>query len=135
MIEETDKNMNSLKKTLENYTQDDFRSKIEIPHRVQAELRAVMESINKLGNALSQNAQNNMEIGIDLEKKSEIMGESISYVAKRATEQAASLEEITSLTRNNADNTVQMSNLGNTVRVCVKNGEKLAQSTSGQWMR
>ena len=137
MISETDKNMNLLKHSLENYTNDDFRNKIVIPNQVQAELRAVMESVNKLGDALVKNAKNNMTHGMDLEIKAEFMEQSVAYVAKIASEQAASLEqtaasleEITSLTRSNTENTVQMANLGKTVRVCVKNGEQLAASTS-----
>ena len=93
MISETDKNMNLLKHSLENYTNDDFRNKIAIPNQVQAELRAVMESVNKLGDALVKNAKNNMTHGMDLERKAEFMEQSVAYVAKIASEQAASLEQ------------------------------------------
>ena len=137
LVGEIEKNMNELKKVLENYTKDDFRSKIIIESKIQSDLRAVMQSVNTLGEALANNARKNIQNGLNLEEKSESMSNSVSEVARRATEQAASLEqtaaaleEITSLTRNNTDNTRQMSSLGGIVQESVTKGSKLAHSTS-----
>mgnify|MGYP003585088596 CR=1 FL=1 len=137
LISEIEKNMNELKNVLQSYTQDDFRSQIKIESKIQADLRAVMQSVNTLGETLANNARKNMQNGLNLEEKSESMSNSVAEVARRATEQAASLEqtaaaleEITSLTRNNTDNTRQMSSLGGIVQESVAKGSKLAQSTS-----
>ncbi|MFA6742300.1 MAG: methyl-accepting chemotaxis protein, partial [Arcobacteraceae bacterium] len=45
-------------------------------------------------------------------------------------ETAAAVEEITSITRNNAQNAIKMATLGQTVKSAVINGQKLASKTA-----
>jgi methyl-accepting chemotaxis protein len=65
------------------------------------------------------------------------MTDSVNNLANKANQQAASLEEtaaaveeITSITRNNANNAAKMSDLGNKVKIEVSNGMNLANKTS-----
>ncbi|WP_228152083.1 methyl-accepting chemotaxis protein, partial [Malaciobacter halophilus] len=69
---------------------------------------------------------------------SNTMKSSMNNLAAKANEQAASLEqtaaaveEITSITRNNADNANKMAELSTTVRGSVTNGRELASKTAG----
>jgi methyl-accepting chemotaxis protein len=137
MLNTVDKNMSTLKETLESYTAEDYRPEITIDPKLKAEMRSILESVNKLGEALSHGARENLENGKILEKNAMTMSASVSNVAHKANEQAASLEEtaaaveeITSITRNNAENSAKMANLGSVVKNSVEDGMKLANSTT-----
>jgi methyl-accepting chemotaxis protein len=97
-----------------------------------------MTSVNHLGNELSKSAKQNLDSGKHLEMSADTMTQSVNNLANKANQQAASLEEtaaaveeITSITRNNANNAVKMSELGNTVKHAVQDGMNLANKTSG----
>ncbi len=132
-----ERNMNNIKDTTTSYANDDFTKKIDIPFDIRDNMLEVMTSINALGDTLSVHAQTNLENGQRLEQNASIMRNSMHNLSTKANEQAASLEqtsasleEITSITRNNADNASKMSNLGNTVRSAVSNGRTLASQTA-----
>jgi methyl-accepting chemotaxis protein len=137
MIEATDKNMTELRKTLELYTQDDFRHEVIIDPKLKSDMLSVMQSVNKLGDALRTNAKLNLTNGETLNQNAITMSESVNNVAAKANQQAASLEEtaaaleeITSITRNNAQNAVKMAGLGNLVNKAVNSGQELANKTA-----
>ncbi|WP_419774261.1 methyl-accepting chemotaxis protein [Halarcobacter sp.] len=137
MLDTTEGNMNQLKSSLEKYANDDYREKIDISPKLSEDMLKVMESVNILGENLSINAKKNLVNGQKLEENSISMNNSVKNVAHKANEQAASLEEtaaaleeITSITRGNANNAVQMANLGGTVQKSVENGQTLASKTA-----
>jgi methyl-accepting chemotaxis protein len=97
----------------------------------------MMQSVNTLGDALSTSAKQNLENGKHLEESSGTMTTTVKNLADKANQQAASLEEtaaaveeITSITRNNANNAAQMSELGGKVKTSVAEGLQLANKTS-----
>jgi methyl-accepting chemotaxis protein len=137
MVEQIDINMTNLKNTVVSYSNNDFRPKVEISPRLRADLKEVMESINILGDALSNNAQRDLNNGQTLEQNATSMNQSMQNLAHKANEQAASLEEtaaaveeITSITRNNANNALKMADLGQTVQTAVEVGQNLASKTA-----
>ena len=137
MLITVDKDMKQLKTVVEKYTQNDFRDKIDIDPKVQADMLAVMNSINSLGDSLASGAKTNLTNGEHLKSNSNTMRKSVDNLATKANQQAASLEEttsaveeITNITRNNASNTQKMSELGKKVQEAVSNGMTLASQTS-----
>jgi methyl-accepting chemotaxis protein len=137
MLTTVDSNMNNLKDVLGTYTADDFTQSVQVDPKLKAEMRAVMEATNTLGAALAKTARSNLDNGQRLEDNSKTMSASVTNLANKANEQAASLEEtaaaveqITSLTRNNSENAANMSKLGNEVRDSANSGLQLASSTS-----
>ena len=137
MLDNLDASMNNIGTTLTSYTNDDFRTKIEIPNRIEGRMRDIMTGVNQLGSALAQNAKENLENGDTLEKNSEIMKNSMNHLATKANEQAASLEEtaaaveeITSISRNNGESYSKMTELGMTVKKSVTSGQNLASKTT-----
>ena len=137
MLITVDKDMKQLKTVVEKYTQDDFRDKLNIDPKLQADMLAVMNSINSLGDALSTGAKTNLANGEHLKSNSSTMTQSVDNLATKANQQASSLEEtsaaveeITNITRNNATNTEKMSELGKKVQSAVSNGMILASQTS-----
>ena len=136
-LDETEHNMTELNNILNAYANNDFRNKVNINPHLKADMLEVMSNVNKLGNALSNSAKTGLNNGQTLESNSNTMTDSVANLASKANQQAASLEEtaaaveeITSITRNNANNAVKMSNLGVTVKQAVSSGMTLANQTS-----
>jgi len=136
MIEKLSKNMNELKDTLSSYTNNDYTPVINIDKIIKDEMKEVLESVNILGETLRNTAKANLQNGQILDENARSMSDSMQNLAHKANQQAASLEEtaaaveeITSITRNNANNAVTMANLGNEVKVAVEDGNKLAHQT------
>jgi len=138
MISAMERDMLELRSVLKAYTNDDFTKSIEIPPTIKADMLKVMERVNQLGDSLATSAKENLSNGQHLEANAATMTDSVNNLANKANQQAASLEEtaaaveeITSITRNNANNAVKMSELGNQVKHEVSNGMNLASKTSG----
>ncbi|MDD2699019.1 MAG: cache domain-containing protein, partial [Arcobacteraceae bacterium] len=93
MIEAMDSNMTALKSTLEQYTNNDFTKLVSIDPKLKSDMLAVMQSVNKLGEALRTNAKLNLSNGETLNHNAITMSESVNNVAAKANQQAASLEE------------------------------------------
>ena len=137
MLTSIDDSTKRILRVVSSYTNDDFTDSIKVVHKYKDEMKLLMESINKLGTALNQNAKINFQNGETLEQNANIMNSSMNNLASKANEQAASLEEtaaaleeITSITRNNAENAVKMATLGQTVKKSVFTGEQLASKTA-----
>ncbi len=137
MIISLENNMKKVENTLTAYANDEYRPKIAIEANVKAQMLSVMQSINTLGEALSCSAKSNLENGKSLQSNSTKMNQSMNNLSSKANEQATSLketaaavEEITSITRNNASNAIKMGELGQTVKRSVSDGEKLASKTA-----
>ncbi|BFU77602.1 hypothetical protein ALC152_08170 [Arcobacter sp. 15-2] len=137
MLDATQSTMDELSRILNMYSNNDFREKLTISPHMKDDMLDVMESVNKLGEALSTSAKENFTNGKHLESNSATMTDSVNNLADKANQQAASLEqtaaaveEITSITRNNANNAVKMSELGKKVQSEVSDGMVLANQTS-----
>jgi len=137
MLGALDNDVSQISKILEEYTNDDFRNKIQIKATLKADMLQVMKRINSLGDSLSTNAKTNLSNGQQLQTNSTTMSTSMKNLSHKANQQAASLEEtsaaveeITSITRNNANNANEMSELGNVVKDSVLEGSTLASQTT-----
>ena len=138
MLDTLQSDMQQVMNVVNDYANDDFTNKVIIDPSVKDNMLAVMQSINQLGDSLSQNARINLNNGQSLGTSADTMSSSMTKVSEKANEQAASLEEtaaaleeITSITRNNADNAHKMASLGQTVQTSVNNGQELASKTAG----
>jgi methyl-accepting chemotaxis protein len=137
MLDSLDDATTRILRVLSSYTKDDYSDSVKVYEQYTDEMRELMQSINKLGEALGNNAKANLHNGQTLENNSATMTASMNNLAAKANEQAASLEEtaaaveeITSITRNNAENATKMAELGKTVRTSVTTGEELASKTA-----
>ncbi|RXJ90262.1 chemotaxis protein, partial [Arcobacter sp. CECT 8983] len=137
MLDENERNMSEMVRTVSHFANDDYTDTVTISPKLKDKMLEVMQSINKLGEALGSNAKANLNNGQTLQNNSATMTASMNNLAAKANEQAASLEqtaaaleEITSITRNNAENATKMAELGKTVRSSVSTGEDLASKTA-----
>ncbi|MGB5867963.1 MAG: cache domain-containing protein [Arcobacteraceae bacterium] len=132
-----EQSMTSIEQTLDAYSKQEFTKRIQIDPRIQENMLAVMNGVNRLGETLEYNANTNLKNGQLLENNSTIMTNSMENLSKKANEQAASLEEvsasldeITSQTRETTKNAQMMANLGTTVKESVAVGQTLANDTA-----
>ena len=137
MIKTMNENFDELRRVLSLYTNDDFTPSVKINPKLKEDMLEIMNDVNTLGESLRVNAKQNLIHGESLNKNSISMSQSVQNVAKKANQQAASLEEtaaaveeITSITRNNAQNATKMATLGTTVRSAVSSGQNLANQTA-----
>ncbi|WP_419769400.1 MAG: methyl-accepting chemotaxis protein [Candidatus Marinarcus sp.] len=137
MLETMDKNMSELVNVVELYTNHDYRAQMKINPILKGKMLATMQRINQLGLELNNNAKMNLKNGELLKHNSINMNQSVENLANKANEQAASLEqtaasveEITSITKENAANAAKMEQLSKTVKSSVSTGETLANKTA-----
>ena len=137
MLITTNQNMQELVDIMDKYTHEDYRDQMDINPILKGKMLITMQRINKLGQELNDNAKLNLKNGTQLEENSISMNKSVENLSVRANEQAASLEEtaasieeITSITKNNNYNAKKMADLSKTVQTSVTLGEKLAQQTA-----
>ena len=137
MLVTTNQNMQELVDIMDKYTHEDYRDQMNINPILKGKMLITMQRINKLGQELNDSAKLNLKNGTQLEKNSISMNESVENLSVRANEQAASLEEtaasieeITSITKNNNHNAKKMAELSKTVQTSVTLGEKLARQTA-----
>jgi methyl-accepting chemotaxis protein len=137
MLITTNQNMQELVDIMDKYTHEDYRDQMNINPILKGKMLITMQRINKLGQELNDNAKLNLKNGTQLEENSISMNKSVESLSVRANEQAASLEEtaasieeITSITKNNNYNAKKMADLSKTVQTSVTLGEKLAQQTA-----
>ncbi len=137
MLEKANKNMEDLVYIVGLYAEQDYTKQVEINPKLKGKMLITMQRLNELGLELNKNAKQNLENGNLLEKTSITMSKSVNNLAHKANEQAASLEQtaaaveqITGITKNNAQNATKMANLSNDVKNSVALGEELATKTT-----
>ena len=136
-LESLEFSMKDLERVTSSYSNNNFKDTIVIPSKLKDRLLSVMTGVNTLGKALGNVAKQNLKNGQELDQNASIMKNSMQNLSTKANEQAASLEEtaaaleeITSITRNNAQNASKMASLGETVKAAVVNGQTLASKTA-----
>ncbi|MCD4758912.1 MAG: hypothetical protein K8R39_11615, partial [Arcobacteraceae bacterium] len=90
MLDELEGVMSELSSVLSSYSQDDFTKTIIIPEKIKADMRVVLESVNRLGDSLSNSAKQNLSNGQHLQSNSSTMTQSVNNLANKANQQAAS---------------------------------------------
>jgi methyl-accepting chemotaxis protein len=137
MLHSLNDSTTSILKVVNSYTNNDFTDSIKVIDKYKDDMKLLMESIIILGKTLEKNAKANFENGETLQHNSIMMTSSMNNLALKANDQAASLEEtaaavleITSITRNNAQNAIKMANLGQIVKKSAFSGENLATKTA-----
>ena len=136
-LESLEFSMKDLERVTSSYSNNNFRDTIIIPSKLKDRLLSVMKGVNTLGVTLGNMAKQNLDNGQTLDKDASTMKKSMQDLSTKANQQAASLEEtaaaleeITSITRNNAQNAAKMSTLGETVKKAVVSGQALASKTA-----
>ena len=81
MLHIMDKNIKELNATVNSYTNDDFTKRIQVHPRLKAQMKELMDGVNKLGSTLADNARENLQNGQILETNSQNMAQATHNLA------------------------------------------------------
>ncbi len=136
MVENLEKNLNSMIKVLEQYQSGDYTQQIDENIYRGGELQKLSLGINKLQTELSNIFKNNLTHGLELEQNSSILNEKMIYLNEAIDQQAAvldktakELDNITHKTEENTKTTQQMQKSSTEVQQSINTGNILAQET------
>jgi len=125
------KNTNTLLNVLDNYTNQDYRLKVENDNG------KIATQINKLGENITQMLTYNKKDGLTLDLSAhqlldnvESLNEISNDTAVRLEETAAAVEEMTSNIKNNAENITKMTTYANELSRSATDGEDMANKTT-----
>ncbi|RBQ26944.1 methyl-accepting chemotaxis protein [Arcobacter sp. CECT 9188] len=138
-LDDLEKYMKDIENILMSYTNNNYKSRINISKELidESRLLKVMKSVNILGDTLSSQSKQNLDNGNILENNSKILKSSIEKLTTKLLEQTNSLEfttqavdKISNITKNNTQNALQMSSLGEIVKKSVEEGYNLTNQTN-----
>ncbi|WP_418187448.1 methyl-accepting chemotaxis protein [Aliarcobacter lanthieri] len=138
-LDDLEKYMKDIENILMSYTNNNYKSRINISKELidESRLLKVMKSVNILGDTLSSQSKQNLDNGNILENNSKVLKSSIEKLTTKLLEQTNSLEfttqavdKISNITKNNTQNALQMSSLGEIVKKSVEEGYNLTNQTN-----
>ncbi|WP_418186390.1 methyl-accepting chemotaxis protein [Aliarcobacter lanthieri] len=138
-LDDLEKYMKDIENILMSYTNNNYKSRIDISKELidESRLLKVMKSVNILGDTLSSQSKQNLDNGNILENNSKVLKSSIEKLTTKLLEQTNSLEfttqavdKISNITKNNTQNALQMSSLGEIVKKSVEEGYNLTNQTN-----
>ena len=136
MVQNLEKNLNSMIAVLNLYQSGNYREKIDENIYRGGELKKLSLGINRLQSELSNIFKENLTHGIELEKNSKTLNEkmiyldsAIDYQVKVLDKTAKELDNITYKTQENAKATQKMQESSGEVQKSITTGNKLATDT------
>ena len=138
MITATKGHFTNMNKVLEEYSNYDYRKKLEI-HGIEkgGDFETLVNDINKLRESIVESLVENKSNGLTLDGTSDILLKNVDLLNKNSNEAAASLEEtaaaleeLTGNISNNTENVVRMAGYANEVTNSANEGESLANQTT-----
>ena len=138
MLISTREHINSINKALEEYSNYDYRNKLELKNIEKGGvLEFLITDINKLREAINSMLKENRQNGLTLDHSANnllnnvnILNSSSNEAAAKLEETAAAVEEVTSNVRISNEKISQMSQIAENVTQSARNGEQLANNTT-----
>ena len=138
MIVETRGHFSNVNNILNKYTNYDYRNELKLEGITkEGEFKLLVDSVNKLKNAITQMLLENKTNGVALQNTSEVLLNNVDKLNQSSNEAAQSLKNTSSVLEKITQNvdktsvqTKQMSNLANAVTVSATDGLNLAFKTT-----
>lgn len=138
MIIGTKEHFSNINKILQAYTQYDYTNELHLKGiKDEGELKILVESVNKLKEAITQMLLENKTNGVSLQNSSDVLLSNVDKLNSSSKEASESLkdtvmvlEDITDNVSKTTEQTVEMSSLANGVIDSANNGKKLALETT-----
>lgn len=85
-------NIKTIGATLAQYSKDDFRARLDIS-KIDGDIKALMQGVNTMGEAISTMLKSNLEKATDLESQAANLKQSVNSVSESTKSQASNLQE------------------------------------------
>ena len=137
LIESMEKNIDKTLITLNDYSQDEYRSRLEGKDKVEGSLKELFEQVDLLGETLTNLSGQNLKNGKALQQTATIFSQNVDLLKTSSKEQSdlleettGSIEDIMNNIRSTSSNSKDMSKIANEVTKYSNDGHKLAEETS-----
>ena len=138
MIVETKEHYSNMNNILEQYTNYDYRNELNLEGISQdGEVKLLVNSVNKLKEAITQMLLENKTNGVTLQNSSEVLLNNVDKLNQSSNEAASSLKntavvlsDITQNVTKTSEQTFEMSQLANAVISSANDGQELAFKTT-----
>ncbi|MGB5792211.1 methyl-accepting chemotaxis protein, partial [Poseidonibacter sp.] len=131
-----EKNIDNILDAFTEFSNSNYKKQVSTDG-IKEHLEKLASGVNSLGSSISQLLKNSLEIGLTLDKSSDILiinvdklNDSSTEAAASLEETAAALEEITSTIVSNSQNVKEMSKYASDLNISAHTGQDLAQNTS-----
>ena len=131
-----EESFNKMSQTINKFIAGDYTALVDISG-IQKDLMGLVESINRLGEILSESSRTTFINGIDLQNEASSLKQAVESLSMSANQQAASLEEtaaameeMTSNVQNNAGKANDMASMAKETDSAAKEGAALASRTA-----
>ena len=137
LIQSMEKNIDKTLTTLNDYSHDEYGSRIEGKDKAEGSFEELFEQVDLLGETLTNLSGQNLKNGKALQQTANIFSQNVKLLEVSSNEQSALLEETTGSIedimnniRSTSSNSKDMSKIANEVTKYSNDGHKLAEETS-----
>ena len=132
-------NITRVSNTLNSYDNDNYKERINSTGKTTGTMKSVFDKVDALGNSLTLNAKTNLKNGIQLDKDTDILEESVGNIKTILTQQSqqleSSVEELSTITQDiiqTTEDAESMAAYAKNVTTSVEKGRLLANKTSDE---
>ena len=132
-------NITRVSNALNSYDNDNYKERINSTGKTTGTMKSVFDKVDALGNSLTLNAKTNLKNGIQLDKDTDILEESVGNIKTILTQQSqqleSSVEELSTITqdiRQTTEDAESMAAYAKNVTTSVEKGRLLANKTSDE---
>ncbi len=132
-------NITRVSNALNSYDNDNYKERINSTGKTTGTMKSVFDKVDALGNSLTLNAKTNLKNGIQLDKDTDILEESVGNIKTILTQQSqqleSSVEELSTITQDiiqTTEDAESMAAYAKNVTTSVEKGRLLANKTSDE---
>ncbi len=137
LLNSMEHNVNRTLNTLDEYSNDEYSSRIEGKDKVEGSFIKLFDQVDLLGETLTNLSGQNLKNGKALQETASVFSNNVKLLKESSNEQSALLEETTgsiddimNSIKNTSNNSKDMTKLANEVTKYSNDGHKLAEETS-----
>jgi len=137
LIQSMEKNIDKTLITLNDYSHDEYRSRLEGKDKVEGSFKELFDQVDLLGETLTNLSGQNLKNGKALQQTATIFSQNVKLLKTSSKEQSdlleettGSIEDIMNNIKSTSSNSKDMSKIANEVTKYSNDGHKLAEETS-----
>jgi len=137
LISSMEQNIDHTLDTLDEYSNDEYSSRIEGKEKFEGSFRKLFDQVDLLGETLTKLSGQNLKNGKALQQTANVFSKNVKLLKVSSNEQSelldettGSIEDIMNNIKNTSNNSKDMANIANEVTKYSNDGHKLAEETA-----